>query len=185
MATNNNYCPQCQTSLREEDKFCPKCGAAAQQVGVASEQQTQNAQATGAVFCNKCGFKLSAGDAFCPKCGADAPSGSATFAQPRQGPQAGYARQGNQYSPRKKERIVAGILAILLNGLGIHKFYLGKTGLGILYFVLCVLGLVFSWLFIPALISLTICIIAIIEGIVILVNSEEEFDRKYNPHLFR
>jgi TM2 domain-containing membrane protein YozV len=65
-----------------------------------------------------------------------------------------------------KNKVVAGLLAILLGGLGIHKFYLGKLGQGILY-------LLFSWTGIPS-------IIGFIEGIIYLVKSDEEFNRKYN-----
>jgi TM2 domain-containing membrane protein YozV len=68
-----------------------------------------------------------------------------------------------------KNKVVAGILAILLGGLGIHKFYLGKLGQGILY-------LLFSWTGIPS-------IIGFIEGILYLVKSDEEFNRQYNYHL--
>jgi TM2 domain-containing membrane protein YozV len=32
-----------------------------------------------------------------------------------------------------KNKVVAGLLAIFVGGLGIHKFYLGKVGQGILY----------------------------------------------------
>jgi len=64
-----------------------------------------------------------------------------------------------------KDRAVAGILAILLGGLGIHKFYLGQTGKGILY-------LIFFWTGIPALIGL-------IEGILYLIKTDEEFQKLY------
>ncbi|WP_017414060.1 TM2 domain-containing protein [Clostridium tunisiense] len=64
-----------------------------------------------------------------------------------------------------KSKTTAGILAILLGGLGIHKFYLGRIGLGILYLVFC-------WTYIPALIGL-------IEGIIYLTSSEEKFFYKY------
>lgn len=65
-----------------------------------------------------------------------------------------------------KNKTTAGILALLLGGLGVHKFYLGNTGKGILY--LC-----FFWTFIPA-------IIALIEGIQYLTMSDIDFDKKYN-----
>lgn len=64
-----------------------------------------------------------------------------------------------------KDRATAGILAILLGGLGIHKFYLGQSGQGILY-------LIFFWTGIPALIGL-------IEGILYLTKTDEEFQRLY------
>lgn len=39
------------------------------------------------------------------------------------------------------------LLALFLGGLGAHKFYLGKPGMGLLYLVFC-------WTFIPGLIAL-------------------------------
>lgn len=64
-----------------------------------------------------------------------------------------------------KNRVTAGLLAILLGGLGIHKFYLGQSGQGVLYLLFC-------WTFIPALIGF-------IEGIMYLSMSEAEFQNKY------
>ncbi|MBM7661488.1 TM2 domain-containing membrane protein YozV [Bacillus mesophilus] len=64
-----------------------------------------------------------------------------------------------------KSRVVAGVLGILLGNFGIHKFYLGKIGMGILY-------LAFFWTGIPG-------IIGLIEGILYLVKTEEEFQAKY------
>ena len=64
-----------------------------------------------------------------------------------------------------KNKITAGLLAIFLGGLGIHKFYLGKYGQGIIYLLLC-------WTYIPA-------IIALIEGLVYLTYSDSAFQAKY------
>lgn len=63
------------------------------------------------------------------------------------------------------ERLIAALLAIFLGGIGAHKFYLGQTKLGVLY--LC-----FFWTAIPALIG-------IIEGVIYLSKSDEEFRRQY------
>ncbi|MBP1943282.1 TM2 domain-containing membrane protein YozV [Bacillus luteolus] len=65
-----------------------------------------------------------------------------------------------------KSRVTAGVLAILLGGIGIHKFYLGKSGLGILYLVFC-------WTYIPA-------IIGLIEGIAYLLSNDESFAVKHD-----
>ncbi len=66
-----------------------------------------------------------------------------------------------------KNKTTAGIFALVFGGLGVHRFYLGQKGLGILY-------LLFVWTFIPT-------IIAMIDGIVLLTQDEEKFNRKYNP----
>jgi len=72
---------------------------------------------------------------------------------------------GNQNLVPIKSKVTAGVLALLLGGLGVHKFYLGKAGMGILYLVFC-------WTFIPAL-------VALIEAIMLFSMSEQEFIRKY------
>ena len=68
-----------------------------------------------------------------------------------------------------KSKIAAGILAILLGSLGIHKFYLGYTGAGIIHLVLTILV-------ITAPIS---AVIALIEGIIYLTKSDEDFNNTY------
>lgn len=105
--------------------------------------------------------------------------------QPRAGQSVDFERDGSQAvaiyaiasaSPLggEKNKIVAALLAFFLGGLGIHKFYLGQPGAGIIM-LLCAL---FGWvlLFIPTLI---VCVIAFIEFIIYLVISDEEFERRY------
>lgn len=48
----------------------------------------------------------------------------------------------SEMAQRRKDRTVALLLTLFLGGLGAHRFYLGQTGLGILYLVFC-------WTFIP------------------------------------
>lgn len=71
---------------------------------------------------------------------------------------------GGYVRPRKS-RGTAILLALFLGGIGAHKFYLGSTGLGVLYLLFC-------WTFIPG-------IIAFIEFLVYLFTSEENFHLKY------
>lgn len=46
-----------------------------------------------------------------------------------------------QYNNVKKNPTTAVLLALFLGNLGIHKFYLGETGLGILYLLFCWTGI--------------------------------------------
>jgi TM2 domain-containing membrane protein YozV len=52
-----------------------------------------------------------------------------------------------QYNNTKKNPTAAVLLALFLGGLGAHKFYLGQTGLGVLYLLFC-------WTTIPSIIAL-------------------------------
>lgn len=73
-----------------------------------------------------------------------------------------------------KSKIAAGLLAIFLGALGIHKFYLGYTGPGIILLLCGTVG----WLcfFIPPIIA---SIIGLIEGIIYLTKTDEQFELEY------
>src|ERR1700742_3105380 len=55
-----------------------------------------------------------------------------------------------QYEAVRRDEIVGVLLALLLGNFGVHNFYLGRTGLGILY--LC-----FFWTGIPAIVGFVEC----------------------------
>ena len=65
-----------------------------------------------------------------------------------------------------EKKVIAGIFGILLGGLGIHKFYLGYTKEGIIQIVLMLLCGVGH-------------IIGLIEGIIYLTKSDEDFVATY------
>jgi TM2 domain-containing membrane protein YozV len=65
-----------------------------------------------------------------------------------------------------KDKTVAALLALFLGGFGIHKFYLGRGGQGILFVLFC-------WTFVPV-------IIGFFEFFVLLFMSEHNFNLKYN-----
>ena len=74
-----------------------------------------------------------------------------------------------------KSRLVAAVLAFLFGPLGVHKFYLGRTGAGLTMLLVTVL---LGILILPL---ITMAIIAFVECIIYLVSSEEEFERRYAP----
>ena len=112
----------------------------------------QSATGVPTKFCFACGNQIDSRAEICPKCGVRQPV--STTAGPF-----------GANTPSGKNRIGAALFAILLGGLGIHKFYLGRVGWGILYLVFC-------WTFIPSLVGL-------IEGIIYLVSSDADFAKKY------
>ena len=55
-----------------------------------------------------------------------------------------------EYQQASKDELVGVLLALFLGGFGIHKFYMGETGAGVLY-------LIFSWTGIPWIIGFIEC----------------------------
>jgi len=76
-----------------------------------------------------------------------------------------------------KEKIVAGLLAIFLGALGIHKFYLGgkeQRQAGLIQLLVSVIGICFLFAG-PAIAGL----IGFIEGIIYLTKDDAEFKATY------
>jgi|YelNatPaOPRAMG01_1025707.scaffolds.fasta_scaffold13036_4 TM2 domain-containing membrane protein YozV len=108
----------------------------------------------GMKYCVNCGAEIDEKAEICPKCGVRQP---ASTIPPSHAPY----ESGSEYIHHK--RITAGILGILLGGLGIHQFYLHNVGWGILMLIFC-------WTGIPA-------IIGLIQGILYLTETDEYFGR--------
>jgi TM2 domain-containing membrane protein YozV len=66
-----------------------------------------------------------------------------------------------------KSRTTAGMLALFLGGIGIHKFYLDRPFQGLLYMGFC-------WTFIPA-------ILGFLEAISFFTTDDADFNAVYNP----
>jgi len=104
-------------------------------------------------FCHNCGTATQPNQILCVKCGVSLATRAAGIGG--------------------KNRIVAGVLGILLGWLGIHKFYLGYTKQGLIMLLVSIIGsLIKIGPFIMGLIGL-------IEGIIYLLKSDEEFFATY------
>lgn len=129
-------------------------------------------------FCPKCGAQARGNAGFCEYCGATLTQEQPQYQQPQyQQPQyQQYSYQQPVYQPSPygqpyqqlpaKNKLIAALLAFFLGGLGIHKFYLGRTGAGIAMLLFC-------WTGIPS-------IIAFVDFIVLLCISDQDFMQKYN-----
>jgi TM2 domain-containing membrane protein YozV len=76
------------------------------------------------------------------------------------------SKQIRAWQASPKSKTVAALLALFVGSFGVHRFYLGQAGLGLIYLLFC-------WTFIPGL-------VAFIEFILLLGMSEEKFNQKYN-----
>lgn len=146
-------------------------------------------------ICPQCGAPIDLGATECKFCGEKFATQQANqqfqqqYQQPQQNTQ--YQQYQQQPQPRPsyqqqpqpqlyyttainpawpvKSKTVAGLLAIFLGAFGVHKFYLGKTGAGLLYLIFC-------WSYIPGLIGF-------IEGIIYLCSNDENFQLKHHVRL--
>jgi TM2 domain-containing membrane protein YozV len=78
---------------------------------------------------------------------------------------------------QKDKKMIAGILGILLGGLGIHKFVLGYTMEGVIMLAVSIVGTVVLC-GIP-LAPVAMGVIGLIEGILYLTKSDDEFVATY------
>lgn len=164
-------CPACRQLLEHSTPGspvkCPTCGnrcevpypevvAAAATQGPATRTKGPNEK-----YCHECGQAIRARAEICPKCGVRQPLSdydSGALGDPA-------ARQvgGN--------KIAAGICGILVGGFGIHKFILGMTGPGLIMLLVSLLTCGVGWI--------VMWVIGLIEGIIYLTKSDEDFYKTY------
>ncbi len=109
---------------------------------------------------------------------AQQPYGSTPYTPPYQ-PYQPYQQQGQsgqaQTPTQTKDHVAAGLLAIFLGCLGIHKFYLGYNTPGFIMLAVTVIGSVFSL----GIAGLVMLVISVVEGIIYLSKTQSEFERTY------
>ncbi len=182
-------CPKCHFTLKApEEKVgartkCPKCGcpvqvpghpasappavaevsvparAGAMQPFIANEEaHSVNQPAT--KYCYACAASINARAEICPKCGVR---------QHRVLAQAAPADPDVRQASGTK--MAAGLCGILVGGLGIHKFILGLTTPGVIMLLVslltCGIGI------------LPMAVIGLVEGIIYLSKSDEDFYETY------
>lgn len=101
---------------------------------------------------------------------------------PQSNPYPPYSQPPLSPSEIQSKKLAAGLLGILIGGLGIHKFYLGYQQEGIIMLLVTVLGggvgtMLTCGLMAPLLMVMPI--IGMIEGIMYLTKSDEEFANMY------
>lgn len=147
-------CKNCSTNFDDNAPYCPYCGAPNDMANGSQQSQNEyynpNAQQGGQYY----------------------------YGQPNtQQPNYQYQQPNMNYNPQQmntepaKEKLVAGLLAILIGTLGIHKFYLGYTKSGIIMLLVSLLTFGVG--------APVMAVISLIEGILYLTKSDAEFYQTY------
>lgn len=106
------------------------------------------------MFCKFCGKEINENAYICVHCGAKVKEDILANGLPT-------GKSG-------KSKIVAGLFGILLGGIGVHHFYMGNTGLGIV-------DILFCWTGIPG-------ILGLINGIIYMTESDDKFESRLNKN---
>lgn len=78
------------------------------------------------------------------------------------------------------KKLAAGLCGILIGGFGVHKFILGYNNAGIIMLSLSLAGTFLGLcLVVPLLITVALQVIGLVEGILYLTKSDEEFYQTY------
>ena len=116
--------------------------------------------------CPNCGGTIHPGANRCQKCGSYVEQPAAASAAP-QPPVPPAAPQPQPPTSPPKSKLTAGLLGIFLGAWGVHRFYLGHTGIGVAQLVLTLVGLLTICCF-YGLPIIAAWIWGLIEGILIL-----------------
>lgn len=109
-------------------------------------------------FCPNCGTSTQPLQAMCTSCGvslAKGPGGGATAGE--------------------KTKVAAGLLGIFLGSLGVHKFYLGYKKEGLIMLLVTLVGGIITCGVASGIVS----IIGLVEGIIYITKTDEEFEQTY------
>ena len=124
-----------------------------------------------AVVCVKCGMRPNDGSAYCQACGKETQPGAILCVHCG----AQLAVPAAQRKAGADKKIVAGVCGILLGALGVHKFILGYTTAGVVMLLVTLVGGFLTCGIAPGIVA----IIGLIEGIIYLTKSDEEFVNTY------
>jgi len=153
----------------EEDKHSGSESPTSDQETSNESESSKDSPNVDEKYCKSCGEIIDKEAEICPECGVrqkESPQQNVNVSVDNKNEQTTNVQgSGQNQIQGSKSKILAAVLAVFLGNFGIHKFYLGQIGQGILY-------VVFSWTFIPALLEL-------VDAARYLLMSKEKFHRVY------
>ena len=161
-------CPSCGSENVEGTRFCVKCGTTLP-ASPAPESWRQSGDL---------GQQQSQQSSYQP--GGYAPPQSPPSAYPAYTPDQSMSYQpahggADWQAQGANKKMAAGICGILLGGFGVHKFILGYNTEGAIMLAAWIVGMFLTC----GIASIAVGIVGLIEGIIYLTKSDEEFVRTY------
>lgn len=163
------FCSHCGKEIRDDASFCPECGAPVYRKED-EQKAAEDLEKSSAVFEENGKSAAFGPDGTISDSGQTSASdskqssaGGGYFYSPQPNPYGGAynggSRQnayGEQQRKSSKSKIAAGLLGIFLGSIGVHNFYLGRTGRGIAQIVatICTCGIAGIWGFIEGILCL-------------------------------
>lgn len=120
-------------------------------------------------YCTKCGATNDDTAQFCSSC--QSPLSPVAGYQPMQAVNQGSGAMTDWKALGADKKILAGILGIVVGAFGVHKFVLGYTTEGLIMLLTTVISC--------GILAIVPSVIGIVEGIIYLTKSDEEFVTTY------
>lgn len=141
------YCENCGIVVSDNSNFCSNCGVKVKKP---------------ILKCTNCGTDVKEYDTICDNCGqmieraVDNKTESIGFGAGAIDKGVNNNDENTNSNKKQKSKVVAGILGVLVGPFGVHRFYLGYIGIGIIQLVLTFLtfGLASFWGFIEGILIL-------------------------------
>ena len=170
-------CSSCGERLSPRAKFCDYCGQPQKTprpppLPPAGESRTKTGSELQEKFCFACGEKIDGRAEICPHCGVRQQEQPQPALQKRK---AGLTANSPGIIAAGRKKVNAALLGFFLGGLGIHKFYLGYTTAGWITLVLSFFLLIFTC----GMGNLVLGLLILIEVIIYLTKSNEQFYEEY------
>ena len=144
------YCENCGMVVSDNSNFCSNCGAKVKKP---------------ILKCSNCGADVKGYDTVCEKCGQiierktsnhTKSSTDVEVSSVNSNANSNSTAQNTNVNKKQKSKVVAGILGVLVGPVGVHIFYLGYIGIGVIQLILTYLsvGLASLWGFIEGILIL-------------------------------
>jgi TM2 domain-containing membrane protein YozV len=160
------FCPRCGTTVEGTAQFCRACGSTLPPAQTGQEQPTREYPPT--EYPPPPSFEQS--QSSYPPPGYQLPSDYSPAPQSYPQPYGYQATPGVKPAGADK-KLAAGLCGILIGGLGIHKFILGYNTEGLIMLLVALLTCGFG--------AIITGVVGLIEGIIYLTKSDEEFVNTY------